>query len=107
MTFLFAGLLGYATQPETDGFELHANDRPVLKFDVSGPTEWTSADGKSTLTFHVKKTVGPDCFGLFTLTVPRTTLGSRNSLKLEVRSLGEGSRRYFGLNPFRDLKDDF
>jgi hypothetical protein len=106
VTFLFAGGLGYATEPKTEGFELTFDGKTVLKFDLPEPTEWKREDGQIVLKLYVKKTIGPDTFGLFTLTVPKASAES-GTHTIGVRSLGQGSRRWFGLNPILDLKKDF
>lgn len=108
-TFLFAGGLGWITQPATDGFELSVNDRPVLRFDLpeadAKSTEWKSADGSVTLRFDVVKieSHGEDFLGRFSLTVPTASLLSNGTAQITVKSLGEGSNRWFALNPLRNF----
>lgn len=107
ITFIFAGAFGYATQPKTDGFELTVDGKPVLKFDFPDPTEWKSEDGQAVLKFDLRKTIGPDRFGYFTLTLPSSMLKPRYPVRLGVRSLGENSRRWFGLYPIVDITTDY
>ena len=109
VTFVFAAGLGFSGEPATDGFALEVNDQPVLNFDLppaeGASCEWKSADGKATLAFDIRRREPQDAFGLFRLTIPKSLLSEKNSgEKLSVRSLGEGSRRWFGLNPIVNLK---
>ena len=106
--FLFAGALGYASQPKTDGFEFLVNDRPLLRFDLPEKPDaeravWRSSDGRSTLDFRVLAhfSDGQDFSGVFLLTVPRRAVTFGQPQKFSVRSLGEGSVRWFDLIPYR------
>ncbi|MDR2117213.1 MAG: hypothetical protein LBP87_12615, partial [Planctomycetaceae bacterium] len=106
VTLIFAGGLGFEPEPKTEGFEFLINDKVVLKFDLPEPTEWKSEDGKTVLKLHVKKSTQADTWGVFTLIVPKDFFEQGEVLKLGVRSLGKESRRWFGLNPLFDLKND-
>jgi hypothetical protein len=50
--------------------------------------------------FDSRRTLSVDQFGLFRLTVPRDMLKPGEPCVLGVRSLGTGSRRWFGLNGY-------
>lgn len=109
VTFIFAAGLGFSGQPATDGFMLEVNGQAVLKFDLppaeGTSCEWKSDDGAATLAFDIRRREPQDVFGVFRLTVPKALLtGNASGQTLTVRSLGEGSRRWFGLNPIVDLK---
>jgi hypothetical protein len=100
VTFTFAGGLGFPSEPKTEGFVLEINGQEALRFDLPEPNAWQSADRQVELRFESLRTVGPDQFGLFHLTVPRDRLKPGEPCTLSVRSLGTGSRRWFGLNPY-------
>ncbi len=110
-TFVFAGGMGYATEPSTDGFELLLNGQPVLKFDLpksdQKSTIWTSDDGAISLKFDVLRleSNGQDFLGKFYLTVPASCVRNGEPTLVGVRSLDEGSLRWFGVNPLRNLRD--
>lgn len=106
VTFVFAGGLGYGAQPTTDGFALEINGKEALRFDVSTPEHWKSADERVDLKLVVRRTEsgGQDQFGLFYLKVPRDLLQPGEPCLLGVRSLGKGSQRWFCLNPYYDAK---
>jgi hypothetical protein len=103
VTLAFAGGLGYATEPPSKGFVLELNGQDAVAFDLPEPTRWESADKAIELRFEVRRTIGPDWFGVFFLTVQRDRLTPGKPCQLGVRSVGEGSRRWFGLYPYTDL----
>jgi beta-galactosidase len=100
ITFVFAGALGYGSEPQTDGFVLEINGKETLRFDLPEPTTWRSADNRVELRFESRRTISPDRFGLFHLVVPRDLVKPGEPCVLGVRSLGKDSRRWFGLNPY-------
>ena len=110
VTFVFAGGLGYISQPKTDGFELSVNGKPVLIFDLPKTGEksavWKSPDGQVELRFEIIKVEsnGQDFLGKFFLTVDRKRVTGGQSAVLSVKSLGAGSLRWFALEPRRNLK---
>ena len=110
-TFVFAGGMGYATEPQTDGFELLLDGQPVLTFDLpqtdQKSTTWTSDDGTISLKFDVLRleSNGQDFLGKFYLTVPASCVRNGEPTLVGVRSLGGGSLRWFGVNPLRNLRD--
>lgn len=98
VTFVFAGGLGFASEPKSDGFVLEINGNESLRFDLPEPKTWQSAGKRVELRFESLRTVSVDQMGLFHLTVPRDMLKPGEPCILSVRSLGTGSRRWFGLN---------
>jgi beta-galactosidase len=100
VTFVFAGSLGFSSEPKTEGFVLEINAKEMIRFDMPAPDRWESDDKQVELQFNPSRTISVDQFGLFHLTVPRKLLETGMPCRLSVRSLGTGSRRWFGLNPY-------
>ena len=100
VTFVFAGGLGFASEPKTQGFALEINGKETIRFDLPEPKIWQSDDKRIELRFDSRRTISTDQFGLFHLTVPCDMLKPGEPCVLSVRSLGSGSRRWFGLNPY-------
>jgi hypothetical protein len=100
ITFVFAGGLGFGSDPKSEGFALEINGKESLRFDLPDPKTWQSADKRVELRFDERRTLSVDHFGLFHLTVPRDMLKPGEPCVLAVRSLGTGSQRWFGLNPY-------
>ncbi len=116
-TFAFVGALGYWSEAQTDGFELSVDGKAVVRFDlptdenaaVGTTCDWKNAETDATLSFELLRVErpGPDFFGVFKLTVPNALLQAANAdaktATLSVRSLGEKSRRWFGLFEYRGV----
>jgi hypothetical protein len=100
VTFVFAGSLGFASEPKTEGFVLEINGQEALRFDVPEPKTWQSADKRVELRFDSRRTITVDQCGLFHLTIPRDMLKPGEPCVLGVRSLGKDSKRWFGLTPY-------
>jgi len=103
-TIVFAGGLGYSSEPKSAGFALDINGREAVRFDLPEPHEWQSDDQRITLKFTARRTISVDQFGQFALTVPRNMLKAGEPCRLTVRSLGTGSRRWFALYPYMDVR---
>ena len=101
VTFVFAGGLGWVSQPKSEGFALLLNDQPLLRFDVAleGQT-WSGDGGKVKLRFVPRKTLPEDALGVFYLTVPADRLKPGRPYRLTIRSNAKDSRRWFGLNAY-------
>ena len=103
VTFVFAGGLGYSSQPKTEGFVFMVNGQDQCRFDLAGTyPKWASADGRVALQFFPLRHVPEDELGLFHVTVERRLLQPGHGCRFGVRSLGSGSRRWFGLNLYSD-----
>ena len=106
VTFVFAGGLGWVDQPKTPGFALRLDGKETLRFDVTqNAALWKSPDGAVRLRFLPHRRLPLDGVGLFYLTVPRGRLAPGKPLRVAVTSLGQGSRRWFGVNEYKDLVD--
>ncbi len=104
ITFVFAGGLGWVSEPATRGFVLLLNGKEGLNFDVSmQPKTWKSPDGNITLYFMPKRLLPLDAVGLFYVTVNRHLVTPDRPCTFSVRSLGSGSRRWFALHPYCDV----
>ena len=105
VTFVFAGGLGYSSQPKTAGFVLLVNGRETARFDLADrATKWCSTDRKVEIRFSPRRHVPQDCLGVFYVVISSDLVKPGEPCRLGVRSLGSGSRRWFGLNPYNDVK---
>ncbi len=105
VTFVFAGGLGYSSQPKTAGFIFLVNGRETVRFDLADRTaKWSSADRKVELRFLPRRHVPQDCLGIFYAVISADLVKPGEPCRLGVRSLGSGSRRWFGLSPYTDAK---
>jgi hypothetical protein len=104
VTFVFAGGLGWVSQPKSEGFALLLNGEQSLRFDVApqGGT-WAGDGGKAKLRFIVRKNLPEDALGLFYLTVATDRIKRGEPCRIMVRSNAKDSRRWFGLNGYSDL----
>ena len=106
VTFVFAGGLGWRSDPKTKGFALEVGGRESLAFDLArARTSFKSADGKVSMVFLPLRQLPLDTVGLFYVTVAAELLSPGKPLRLGVLSKGKGSRRWFGLNPYTDILD--
>lgn len=106
VTFMFAGAFGWLSLTKTEGFSLLINGQDTLRFDVTKESqEWKSQDGRVSLFYYPTWTGprGPDSSGLFFLTLPPEQVKQNQPCQLAVRSLGEGSQRWFGVHPHSDV----
>ncbi|HOZ49635.1 MAG TPA: glycoside hydrolase family 2 TIM barrel-domain containing protein [Candidatus Hydrogenedentes bacterium] len=104
VTFVFAGGLGWKSQPKTDGFALAVNGEDVLDLDVADAlTTWADEARSVALTFIPKRVTNEDAAGLFYVRVPAAVLTSGAPCRLAVRSKGSGSQRWFALHPYTDV----
>jgi len=104
VTFVFAGALGWVSQPKTPGLALLVNGREAIAFDVTQDrTAWASKDGKVKLLFAPRRRLQLDAAGLFYVTVAPDLLAPGKPCRLAVRSKGKGSQRWFGINPYTDI----
>ncbi|HPO16716.1 MAG TPA: glycoside hydrolase family 2 TIM barrel-domain containing protein [Candidatus Hydrogenedentes bacterium] len=104
VTLVFAGGVGWISQPATSGFELSINGKEALRFDVCiGRGIWRDGTGRVTLSFEPKRMTSEDAAGLFYLGVPRDLVKPGKPCRLTVTSLGAGSQRWFALHPYADV----
>jgi len=108
-TFVFAGTFGYGSAPPSKGFALEINGKETLAFDIpvsrGWECRWQSADRQVELMFYaLRYAPNGHPLGLFYLKVPRDRLEVGKPCRLGVRSLGGGSGRWFGVNPYADMR---
>ncbi len=104
VTFVWAGGIGWRTEPGGGHFSLHLDGRAVLDFPfVQETTTWKSGDGTIQFRYAVRRTVGVDSFGMFFLTVPTSRLRPGQPAELTVTATGQKSKRWFAVNPYTDV----
>jgi hypothetical protein len=107
VTFVFAGGLGYRSEPKTDGFVFVVNGAEQLRFDLPEHTNrWRSADGRTELRFSALRHLPHDQLGVFQATLPKSLTQAGQPCRFGVQSLGRGSRRWFGLNLYSDANTE-
>lgn len=106
VVLIFIGGVGYESEPQTEGFQLSIEGQSPLKFDITRrPTRWSSPQGGLELHYFPTWTSDLDSAGVFYLVVPSQDLVRGEALEMTVESLGEGSRRWFSLDPIQDAKE--
>lgn len=107
VNLVFAGALGWRTEPETDGFQLSINGSHAIRFDVTeSRTSWESADKRIILEFIPKRQLPPDSMGIFCLKVAPGVLPPGRPCTLSVQSLGKDSQRWFAINPYANVVEN-
>ena len=98
-TFVFAGGLGWRTQPETPGFAFRVNGKRILDFDITDQArQWQDGASGISLVFMPRRRLPEDTAGIFFVVVPARHLTPGKPCTFAVESRGEGSQRWFGLN---------
>ena len=104
VTFVFAGGLGWVSQPVMGGFAFAVDGEDVVDFDVaSGFATWRNDASGVVLSLVPKRTTGEDSAGLFHIRVPAAMLEPGKPCRFSVRSKAEGSQRWFALHPYTDV----
>ncbi len=104
VNFVFAGGLGWRSEPETPGFAFCINGKRVIDFDVTDAyRQWRDDASGISLIFLPKRQLHMDTAGLFFVIVPKTALTPGAPCTFAVESKGSGSQRWFGLNPYTDV----
>jgi hypothetical protein len=95
----FCGGVGWQSQPKTEGFALTVSGGEQLKFDVTRtPSRWESASGDIELLYLPTWTSNVDSGGFYFLVVHKPQLNDDGRILVSVRSLGEGSKRWFAID---------
>lgn len=104
VSFVFAGGLGWQSEPDAGGFTFLVNDQPVLDFNFSMEAKtWKSSDGKVALQFRPTRLLPDDALGFFYVRLAPDLVARGKACRFGVQSKGQGSRRWFGLHPYTDL----
>lgn len=108
VTFVFAGALGYRSQPKKNGFILQVNGRAVLRFDIAHSKRFWSGENGDVFLFYLPRNHHSmeDDMGLFCVQVQTSLLTAGKPCRLGVVSDSEGSRRWFGLHHYTDIIPD-
>ena len=100
LVYCFSGGVGWETEPKTDGFALVLNSEEKLRFDVTRQlTRWISKDGAVELIYLPTWTSDVDSGGFFFVALTRRIpVDGNGEVSFAVRSLGQGSKRWFALD---------
>ncbi len=91
VTFVFAGGLGYRSEPKTDGFVFLVNGSEQVRFDLPEQTnQWQSADGRVTMRFRDIAPVAPRSTGIVPDNVGQHLLPARETLPVRRALTGTG-----------------
>jgi hypothetical protein len=103
VTFVWAGGLGYRSQPGGGSFVLEMNGRKVCDIPfVSASAQWP-CDLSATLRYQVCRTTDEDTFGLFCLSIPTAKVVPGQPVELTLTGTAEGSQRWISVSPYRDV----
>jgi hypothetical protein len=104
VTFVFGGGLGFRSQPGGGHFSLSVNGKPGLDFSLEpDKVRWKGPSGISELHFNVLKKTAEDNVGLFFLTVPIESVELGKEAEIMVTATAHNSRRWFAVNPYKDV----
>jgi hypothetical protein len=99
LVFAFIGGVGWETEPMTDGFSLSIGDEEKLRFDVTRElSRWVSGDETVELIYLPTWTSAVDSGGFFFVSLTQIPVNDDGAVKFAVRSLGQGSKRWFALD---------
>ena len=113
--FCFSGGSGWVTEPKTKGFVLVVNQELELRFDVARElTRWATEDGRLELFYLPTWKSDVDSGGFYLVALRGQSRVAGNRVSFSVRSLGEGSKRWFAIDTnqgmperLKALKDAF
>ncbi|MEM7383347.1 MAG: hypothetical protein AAF514_00250 [Verrucomicrobiota bacterium] len=102
----FVGGLGWNSEPEVGGFVLSVGGRESIRFDVTRTKKsWVSEDGENRLTYVPTWSSEVDSGGFFFLELSHFRLTADRRISLSVRSVGQGSRRWFALDSEQKIEE--
>ncbi|MBI5834666.1 MAG: hypothetical protein HZB16_20395 [Armatimonadetes bacterium] len=104
VALVWAGGMGWRSQPDGGAFTLVLNGKPLLDvpFTTTSAT-WRTADGTVTLQYDVRRTTDEDSFGVFWLSLPAGRLTPGQPATLSVTAPAGGSRRWMSLATYGDV----
>jgi hypothetical protein len=104
VTFVWAGGIGWRSEPGGGGFSLAMDGKPLLDFPfVAESTHWQSQDGSVGLDYQVRRSDSEDTFGLFLLTVPAERVTSGKAVELTLTASAQNSKRWISVVPYTDV----
>jgi hypothetical protein len=104
IVFVFAGGLGWKSEPDAGGYTFLVNNQPVLDFNLTTEAKsWSSPDGQAELRFHPTRQLALDALGYFYVRLAPGLVVPGQPCRLGVKSKGRNSKRWFGLHPYTDL----
>ena len=99
LVYGFTGGVGWVTEPQTDGFSLSIGGEEKLRFDVTRElSRWVSDDKTAELIYLPTWTSAVDSGGFFFVSLTRIPVNDDGAVEFAVRSLGQGSKRWFALD---------
>ena len=91
--------MGWITEPQTNGFLLSIGGEEKLRFDVTRElSRWVSDDETVELIYLPTWTSAVDSGGFFFVSLTRVPVNDDGAVEFAVRSLGQGSKRWFALD---------
>lgn len=104
VSFVFAGGLGWKSEPDAGGYTLLVNDKPALDFNFTMAAQsWKSPDGRIELRFRPTRLLQDDALGYFYVRLAPDLVAPGKACTFGVQSKGQGSKRWFALHPYTDL----
>jgi hypothetical protein len=104
VTFVWAGGIGWRSEPAGGPFTLWVNGKQRLDFPfVTQSTRWVSTDGATRLDYTVHRSTGEDTCGLFYLTLSTDELAMGEAAEVAVTAPAAGSKRWASLVPYTDV----
>ena len=99
LVYAFTGGVGWVTEPKTDGFSLSVDGEVKIRFDVTRElSRWVSADETVELLYLPTWSSGVDSGGFFFASLTSSLANDYGAVEFSVRSLGQGSKRWFALD---------
>ena len=99
LVYGFTGGVGWITEPQTNGFSLSVGGEEKLRFDVTRElSRWVSDDKTVELIYLPTWTSAVDSGGFFFVSLTRVPVNDDGAVEFAVRSLGQGSKRWFALD---------
>ena len=104
VTFVWAGGIGWRSQPEGGTFSLWVDGKQRLSFPfATQSTRWSGPDESLRLDYLVRRATNEDTFGLFFLTLPADQVGPGRSCEIALTAPAADSRRWVSLVPYTDV----
>ncbi len=104
VTFVWAGGLGWRSQPGGGRFGLTLGDKKLLDVPFAQKTTaWTAMEGEVRLQYVVRRSVGEDSFGHFFLTVATRLVEPGEPAEITVTATANNSKRWFSVSPYTDV----